>query len=141
MSDEPKASSPTEHRLANIEDDLRQVRRAIRKLRHTVFGNGKEGLAEVVRVHERVVRGLEASIAKTNTGIEALSASIDELKDSWRREKAMDEGGIRMWKRMSATLAVIATLLSLLGAVGAWQMNDRVGAVIQQLRNIPELPQ
>ena len=94
----------------------------IRRLEHTVFGNGDIGLTSAVRSIQGDVTAMSASVKQ-------IDEKVDHLEKARAKDENLREGG----RRVLVILGSILTILSGLGATFGWRVLQTVGELAQAL--------
>ena len=111
------------------------------RLWHAVFGNGREGMDEMIRRNTAAIATIQASGVATNEKLDALKESIDSLRRERRDDQARREGAVDAFKWLKWALGVLATIIVIGGGLGLWQVSSQNAQVIQQLQRLPPLPE
>lgn len=110
------------------------IHKRLEKLEHVVIGNGKEGLAEMVRGNTR-------QLAQLATSNQEVSKAIAELREERKRDAARMEGRIDAFNWLKWALTLLAILVTLGGALGITTLNTQWRTVQEQIQRIPAVPE
>lgn len=118
-----------------------RLRSDVDNLRHAVFGNGKEGLDEMIRRNTVAIATIQASAAKTDSKIDGIKESVDKLRAERKADHDRREGSVSTLRWMKWALGILATVLAIAGSIGYIQVSTQNQEVLQQLQRIPALPE
>ena len=127
--------------MALSDTEAQRLLREVDGIRHYLFGNGKEGLDEVVRRNTTAIAAIQAGTQRTDTKLDALQRSIDNLAQERRDDNARREGSKATLNWIKWALGVLAVLVTIGGALGVPSLQSTLSQVSQQLNRIPPLPE
>lgn len=116
----------------------------------TLFGNGKIGLDEMVRANTRVLEDHGQRLSRLDekldnvktavaTGLRGVSDDIAALAQERRDDRQKVEGRKELFNWIKFGLALLAVGIPVIR--GVHQMQSQNQMVIEQLRNLPPLPE
>lgn len=111
------------------------------RLWHAVFGNGKEGMDEMIRRNTAAIAAIQAAGAQTNAKLDALKESIDSLRQERRDDQARREGAVDAFNWLKWALGVLATVIVIGGGLGLYQVTNQNQTVLEVLQKLPPLPE
>jgi hypothetical protein len=104
------------------------------RLEHKVFGNGEPGMDEVLRANT-------AAIGRLDRKLDALRDSVEGLRQERRDDLKKREGRAETLKWADWLVRFIAAAVLIGGSLGLWSIRSQNEQVLQQLRNMPSLPE
>lgn len=120
------------------------------RMYETLFGNGKIGLDEMVRANTRVLEDHGQRLSRLDekldnvktavaTGLRGVSDDIAALAQERRDDRQKVEGRKELFNWIKFGLALLAVGIPVIR--GVHQMQSQNQMVIEQLRNLPPLPE
>jgi len=110
-------------------------------LRHYLFGNGKEGLDEMVRRNTVAITTIQTAAVRTDAKLDALKGSIDSLVQERRDADNQRLGQVRLFNNVRIALIVLSIVIGIVVPLGQWRISNQWAEVSQQLNRLPPLPE
>ena len=111
------------------------------RLWHAVFGNGKEGMDEMIRRNTAAIAAIQAAGAQTNQKLDDLKSSVDALRKERAADQHRREGAVAALGWLKAALGVLAAVIVLGGGLGLWKVSSQNQTVLEVLQKLPVLPE
>lgn len=127
--------------MALSEAEERRLQEDVKLLRHHLFGNGREGLDEIVRRNTAELAAIRTGAATTNAKIDRLTSSVDALRQERRDDQSRREGAVSALGWLKWSLAVLALLITIGGGLGLYRVSSQNQTVLEVLQKLPTLPE
>lgn len=113
----------------------------LHRLYSTVFGNGVEGLDEKMRYTERQLSAMRADLSGMRVDVSETRKQLSALNKELEDAAARRQGQRDLAKALRWALGVLVSVVTLLGAVNAVQVNTTMTKVLETLRTFPTIPE
>lgn len=127
--------------MALSDNEATRLLREVDNIRHYLFGNGKEGLDEVVRKNTTAIAAIQTAGARVDTKLDDLKTSIDALRQERRDDNKKREGRIETLTWLKWAIGLLLSVVLIGGSLGLWKVSTQWTEVQQQIQRIPAVPE
>ncbi len=127
--------------MALSDTEAQRLQRDVENLRHTVYGNGREGLDEMIRRNTTAIAAIQSAGARVDTKLDDLKSSIDALRQERRDDQKKREGRVELAGWVKYVLAVLGIVVGIGTPLGLWRVSTQWAEVQQQIQRIPAVPE